>query len=181
MESARANLTAFIAGSVLEDIPPAALFTVNLQDEDAIKRRIVELKSFADHPELGMPQLSRTVISCLGDNAEYTDTVGRLRDNEQAVNTLRLQFLGLSAEQRTGLLNAQEEARRHENVVQQLEQERSDALAQQQLAERSIEVAQQQAKDALTSDLRELASQRALIEKVRQEHRRCEDTFRNPY
>ncbi len=168
-ESMRDRLAQFVAGSEQTDVLPATLFVVNLRDEQAVARRAEQLRSFETNPDGGLSQPTRDVIECAGTDARYAEAVSRLRQVEAAVNKVRLQFLMLPLERRNALLGTQEAARRHDAVVQELETSRTEARQQLEQAERSIAAAQEQAREAASDDVRELAAQRTLIEKARQE------------
>jgi hypothetical protein len=151
LQELRSNLKAFLTGEKLIEVPPAALFSVDLSDEQAVQRRVQELR--------------RTV----GITGAPAGPESRLRELEREVAALRLLFLSLPAEQRSTILAAEEAARTHKESADQLAQERSSAEAERGKAARSIEAAEEMARTARSSALRELASQRAILERVREE------------
>ena len=169
LRDTRDRLRVFVAGQDLNDVPPAALFTVDLLDEEAVQRRVKELTPVEGQPESGRMNDATKLAHCIKDDARLEELAGESRTLGAEINGLRLAFLSLPRERREALVNAQKALQRHSEKAAQLEAEHSAAQRQQQQASKSIEAAQELAKIAVSADLRELASQRALLEKAREE------------
>jgi hypothetical protein len=157
LQALRNNLKIFLSGEKLVDVPPAALFSVDLSDEQAVQRRVRELRAIVGTG--GSPTEGKTPG---GPEAQR-------RDLEREVAALRLRFLSLPAEQRATILAAERAVRAHEESGEQLARERSSAERELGKAERSIDAAEEMARTARTGALRELASQRAILERARGE------------
>ena len=165
----RDRLTVFLSGEKLIDVPPAALFTVDLSNEEAVTRRVQELKdrlSGAGADEAGQPTApGKPELK----NIEGGSREERIRRIETEIARLRLAFLSLPKERREVLVAAQQAALAHSETTERLAQEQTNAQRQKDEATRSLEVAEERAKTAKTASLRDLAAQRAVLEKTRQE------------
>jgi hypothetical protein len=169
LRDTRDRLKVFVAGQDLNDVPPAALFNVDLLDEEAVQRRVKELTPVEDQSESGVTDEMAKLAQCAKGDAQLQELAGELKMLGGEINNLRLAFLSLPRERREALVNAQKALQRHSEKAVQLAAEHSAAEQQQQRASKSIEVAQELAKIASSADLRELASQRALLESAREE------------
>lgn len=162
----RDRLRLFAAGQDLSGVPPAALFTVDLSDQDAVQRRVKALAAAAGTtPSAETAELAR----CAGGDPDLQAQIDRLGQLGREIDRLRLAFLSLPRERRDAVVSAQKMLQQHTESIAQLEAERATAQQQQQEALRSIEAAEEQAKTAASADRRELATQRALLEKTLEE------------
>lgn len=163
------RLDAFITGERLPDSPPSALFTIDLQDETAVQRRVIELKQYKADPAAGGSPMTRVLLDCATGKPDMDEEMRQLREAERRVNELRLDFLALPLERRQPLVNIQAAAAKQQQAIEQLEQERIAAESQREKASSSLEAAAEVAKTAPTADLRELAAQRTVLERARAE------------
>lgn len=150
LRDTRDRLLSFLSGQTPIDVPPEALFTVDLADEEAVARRVKEL---AGRKSPAKP-------------AAGEEEAGRLAAE---IDRLRLEFLSLPKERRDSLILAQKTAREHSETAEALEQERSSAELEKDEATRELEIAEEQARTARNAALRDLAAQRAVVEKTRQD------------
>ena len=148
----RDRLKAFLSGEKLIDVPPAALFTVDLSNEEAVRHRVQELAES---------------LSAVKEGKRATPEE-RIRRLEAEIDRLRLTFLSLPKERREMLVAAQQAGLAQSETAEQLARERSTAQQEKAVATRSLEAAEEQAKTAKSASLRDLAAQRAVLEKTRQ-------------
>jgi len=158
LRSLRDNLELFLSGAKPVYVPPASLFSVDLSDEDAVRRRIAVLRDAAASAA-GPPS---------GEGAPK-GAEEEIRRLEREVSALRLRFLSLPLEKRTGILAAHGSARAHGEKAERLARERSSAEEERGDAARSAEAAEEQARTARSAAVRELAARRGVLEKTREE------------
>jgi len=163
------RLDAFITGERLSDSPPSALFTIDLQDEAAVQRRVIELEGYREDPASGFSPMTRALLDCAAGKPGVDEDVRQLREAERRVNDQRLDFLSLPLERRQPLVNIQAAAAKQQQTIDQLERERVAAESQREKASSSLEAAAEVAKTAPTADLRELAARRTVLERAREE------------
>lgn len=169
LRDTKERLVSLIAGQDLSDVPPSAIFTVDLVDEEAVARRIKELAARVAVGTLSASEMLTEEMPCLRIHADLASRVEEARSLEDEVDILRLQFLSLPLERRVAFVNAQKAVVLHTEAVQRLELERSAADLQKIQALKSIELARERAKTAASAALRELGAQRALLEKTRED------------
>lgn len=150
LRDTRDRLIFFLSGKKPIDVPPEGLFTVDLANEEAVARRVKEL--------------SAKVTA-----AKSPPGASESRDLEVQIDRLRLEFLSLPKERRNALVSAQKAAREHSETAEELAQEQSSAQQEQDEATRSLQIAEEQARTGKSAGLRELAAQRAVVEKTRQD------------
>lgn len=163
------RLDAFITGERLSDSPPSALFTIDLQDEAAVQRRVIELEGYGEDPVSGFSPVTRALLDCAAGKPGMDEEVRQLSEAERRINDQRLDFLSLPLERRQPLVNIQATAAKQQQAIERLEQERVAAESQREKASSSLETAAEVAKTAPTADLRELAAQRTVLERTREE------------
>ncbi|MEW6719211.1 MAG: hypothetical protein AB1346_02045, partial [Thermodesulfobacteriota bacterium] len=112
----RDNLALFLSGERPADIPASSLFSVDLSDEEAIRRRTGELRISA-LPDASLPPGA----------AALPGTDGELRALEREVASLRLRFLSLPRETRKGILAAQGTILEQSEKAERLARERTSA------------------------------------------------------
>lgn len=166
LNDTRMRLVSFISGNQLADVPPASLFVVDLKNEAAVAKRVEELRIAHESPTQTIVADDR-LLQCAVANEVPKDRLEAVIDAQWQVNELRLQFLGLPRERRAALINSQQSFVEQSEAAKALEQERIKAKEVKQQAQQSVVVAEELAKTAVSSAMRELASQRALLEKVR--------------
>lgn len=163
-----AGLTTFVSGESLGEVPAASLFIVDLADEQAIERRLGELRAFRQTP-LTTVAKPGSPLDCAGRFPELAADAKILADLQAAINRMRLEFLALPSARRDTLVNAQQSLLRHSESATELAREQAVAERQQSASSLSVENAEQLARSAATGNLREIAAQRALLEKTREE------------
>jgi len=163
-------LLTLIAGqNSSEVVPPSALFTVDLLNEEAVARRVEELSMRVSMESPPTSEIFSGLLPCL---KKYTDLVKRVteaQDLEHEIDVLRLQFLSLPRDRLVAFINAQKAVVAHSEVIQQLEQEKTVADLQKMQALKLMEEARERAKTAASIAQRELSAQRALLEKTRED------------
>lgn len=168
-----AGLKTFIAGDSLGEIPAASLFIVDLADETAIARRSAELRAMRD----AATPPSGALADCAAAVPELAEDLKTLAGLQADMIRQRLDFLSLPRARRDTLVNAQASLLIHAESASELAREQRLAERQQSEASLSVETAEQQARLAATVDLREIAAQRALLEKTREELARIQIKF----
>lgn len=170
-----AGLATFVSGESLGEIPAASLFIVDLGDEEAIARRVAELRA-GQGAETG-PDLPAALAACVGRQPERVPELDALASLRADITRQRLEFLSLPRARRETLVNVQQSLLLHSENETELAREQQVAERQQSEASLSVESAELQARSAATVDLREIASRRALLEKSRQEMARIQIKF----
>ncbi len=168
LRDTRERLTVFLSGDKLIDVPAAALFTVDLSSEEAVRRRVKELTETLAGTE-GREIAGAPPGIPFSDNAARGNRNDPIRALESEVNRLRLAFLSLPKERREALVAIQQTGLAQSETVEDLAREHTFAVRQKDKADRSLEIAEERAKTANTASLRDLAAQRAVLEKTRQE------------
>lgn len=162
-----AGLTAFISGKSLGDTPVVSLFTVDIADDAAIERRVEGLRKQLESNTPG-PAIA-ALLACAHEHPVHAQLAKDLADLQMSIARSRLDFLSLPRERRDALINAQESVLIHADKASMLDQDRASAEEHQTAASRSIETAEEKSRTAATADLRELAANRAVLEKTREE------------
>ncbi len=169
LQSMRDSLAVFISGEKLVDIPPSALFTVDLADEKAVRRRAQELQQRLAGDAAADNALTAGLLECAQPYPEYAEAIGEILQLEGQIARSRLDFLSLPEDRRSSLINAQRAILLHAEKALEMAQERSQAEQQKSEAIKSIEAAEDVAKHAQSADLRDLGAQRAILEKSREQ------------
>lgn len=169
LENTRDRLETFVSGKQLTEVSPTSLFIVEIGNEQAIQRRIQELLASQKEPLRALTEDLQNLVACADAQDDAHATGQQLVQIQTEINKLRLQFLTLPKDRRNALIAAyQTMATQSENVAR-LEQERAAARQQKEQAAKSIEAAEVRAKTAGSASLRELAVQRTLLEKTRED------------
>ncbi len=171
-----AGLATFVSGESLGEIPAASLFIVDLGDEEAITRRAAELRASLETSRID-PDIPTLLADCARRMPELAAELATLAGLRADVTRQRLAFLTLPRARRETLVNAQQSLLLHSESASELAREQRVAERQQSEASLSVENAELQARSAATVDLREIATQRALLEKTRQEMARIQIKF----
>lgn len=167
LEDSRQHLEDFMSGGALSDTPLTALFVVDLNNEAAIKDRIKELQLLQSRAQVSA-DLSKAYLSCSKSSTTLTDLANKVSQQQLLLNKLRLDFLALPQARRNSLIGIHLDRQKQANTVKQLAEEQSVADKLQNEAAISVATAEELAKSASSLDLREIAAQRALLEKTRE-------------
>ncbi|MDO9226717.1 MAG: hypothetical protein Q8M09_01635 [Pseudomonadota bacterium] len=133
-----AGLTTFVSGESLGEVPAASLFIVDLADEEAIERRLGELRAFRQTP-LTTTAKPGSPLDCAGRFPELAADAKALADLQAAINRMRLEFLALPRARRDTLVNAQQSLLRHSESATELAREQAVAERQQSASSLSVE------------------------------------------
>lgn len=161
------GLKRFVSGMSLGDIPATSLFTVDLADEAAVSRR-AEALTHQIASESPAPSVAG-LLKCAEPYPAQAERMQALVDLQKGVAQARLDFLSLPSERRATLVNTQQSLLIHKATASELAHEQEQAEQLQSAASRSAESAELLAQSAGTADQRELAAQRALLEKTRED------------
>lgn len=162
----KSSLENFIRGKKVNDLPLTSLFKVDINNTQAVTRRIDELKQ-----ELAKTQLDKTLdpyLSCAIAGDDLKTSAQEILALQRAVADLRLQFLTLPAKQASAILHSQIEAKAQAEALRQLQDEHASAINQQKEAAKSLARIEQQ---ELTenSETADLVSALADVERVKSE------------
>ncbi len=162
----KAGLQRLFNGDTSKPLIPESLFNVSLQDSAAVSSRVAELQ------ELVKSNSSRSFEkyrNCIQNGSHAEKELAKAEILENAVNQLRLNFLKLPDERRGALLSVYTQVSDQHSSLQSLVSEKKDAEKRSVEAEESLRDAEALAQSASTSDLREIATARALFEKQRKD------------
>jgi hypothetical protein len=156
-----------LAGEIVKDLLPSALFIVNISNEADIAKRMKELteeiaknlpERLSEHP----------LFKCLDDKHDsLKNLLTSVVQNERHIEELRLQFLSLATEKRQSLLNLQEQAALHLKNINKLELEKQEAKERAESADKAVKKAQDSVEENSNEDFKELAGARILLEQTR--------------
>jgi hypothetical protein len=163
-----AGLQNLLSGKTINDTPPASLFTVDMKDTAAVKRRVTELRGLGQtSPTQRLALDADSLLTCALSKPEtHNDGVAIIELQEQA-DALRLKFLELSKERREAVLRPQVEVAKQTEDIASLKEERNKAIDNKEQAKKSFEIAEQKSLSERTAALRSLAAERAILEKAR--------------
>jgi hypothetical protein len=120
------------------------LFMIDLDNPDAIEKRIKELQS--DVVKTRAERIaSDPVLTCALVEKELEMLVTEIDELQKSISTQRLQFLTLPEEKRSAVLHPQLEATVLADTVKQIQEEQTTALADQKAAAKSLAEAEQHA------------------------------------
>jgi len=167
LENTHQLLANFLSGVELTSTPLTALFVVDLNNDTAIQNRINELQALQIKDEVST-DLSEAYLSCARSKPPLEKLAETIKEQQLLLNKLRFDFLKLPQEQRNGLISTHINRQKQADVAIRLAEERNAADKLQNEAAISVVTAEERAKNAGSLDLRELAAQRALLEKTRE-------------
>lgn len=150
------------------NVSPTAFFTVDLDDNSAIARRIDELKKLQE--TLKEPDSRHGydyLIKCAAGNENAEIKAKELSDLYYSIDSLRLEFLSLPEEKRKKLLDTKTESNNQSEQIKALNNEKEEALNQKDEAKKSLQEAEQKALNETNKLSRDIASERAILEKVK--------------
>lgn len=170
LESISKDLQRLHAGE-LTHTSMEALFTVNLDDQSAVEKRVSYLQSIVGDDASETPVVKSEVSKtpCLTDSKADKEKFKQLADLEENVAEQRLSFLILPTERRIALIQIQEQARFHKEALKNIKSEKKNATKQAVVVDQNLKEAEHQAQKASTSALRDIASERAILETVRKD------------
>ncbi len=167
LESTRHHLENFLSGGTATGTPLTALFVVDLNNEQEIQNRIKELQLMQSQEKVSAG-LSDIYMACAKEGSPLAQLAEKVKLQQMLLNKIRLEFLTLPESRRHSLINTQIDQQKQATSVVQLAEERTAADKLQTEAAISGATAEIQAKSAASLDLREIAAQRALLEKARE-------------
>ena len=167
LESTRLHLENFLSGGTTTGTPLTALFVVDLNNEQEIQNRIKELQLMQSQENVSSG-LSDNYMACAKEGSSLAQLAEKVKSQQMSLNKIRLEFLTLPESRRHSLISVQIDQQKQATSVVQLAEERTAADKLQTEAAISGATAEIQAKSAASLDLREIAAQRALLEKARE-------------
>ena len=167
LEVTQNRLADFVSGSALTGTPVTALFIVDLNNEEAIQSRIKEFLALQEKHRPSV-ELTDAYLACAKNNSALEILVNKVKDRQLLIDRQRLEFLSLPPERRNSLINSQISRQQQAETAVRFAEEKDAADKLQNEAAISIATAEEQAKSAASSDLREIAAQRAILEKTRE-------------
>lgn len=162
------GLKDLMAGKPKSNTPISALFSIDLNDGEAVSRRINELKnlkSSSNHDGYGLG--SDYLPECVKGNKRAESMVTELSNLYMRTDSLRLEFLSLPKGSRQKLIQASVDAVSGKKKINDLEKEKNDAIRQKNEADINLQIAEKKALSENNSILRDIATQRAVLEKAR--------------
>lgn len=150
-----------------EDTSPAALFTVDLSNKDAVSRRIEELSKLLESEKSKYRYDYDYLLNCSSGNEKAETKAAEISDLYYKIDTLRLKFLALPEDQRKKILDIKKESNKNTAQLEALKSEKEEALNQKDEAKKSLQEAEQKAINEKDKLSREIASQRAILEKTK--------------
>jgi len=167
LDSLKTNLTQLREGKSIA-ASPKALFVVDLQDARAVERRAQDLRG-----ELKVPQAdnvtSHRFYPCVKSDGKNLKKLEELVRLERQITQLRVEFLSLPEERRKALLSVQEQTSYNEETLKAIQVQKDEAGRTVELAEHAAKEAADQAQTAMSSDLRNLAAERTVLETYRKD------------
>ncbi|MDH4235321.1 MAG: hypothetical protein OEV15_09350, partial [Gallionella sp.] len=167
LENTRQRLRDFMSGEAISDTPLAALFVVDLSNETAIQSRVKELQAQKTQGQVSTG-LSAAYLACAKAKSALAKLAEKVGSQQLLLDQQRLDFLALPQDWRNGLISTNLERQKQNNTAVRLAEERSAADKLQTEAALSGATAEERAKSASSLDLRNIAAQRALLEKSRE-------------
>ncbi|MGY6274172.1 hypothetical protein [Methylomonas sp. MgM2] len=164
LEKMQWGLRQLIDGKVVTDIALNALFMIDISDNEAVAKRIIDLQREIDATQPQDPFL--ICGSSLDNLRSVTDEVWNL---QRTVAELRLQILSLPQDKRSSILRPQIEASVQADTVKQLRQEHQSALQEQKEAAKSLARVEQAVLQQAAGASGDLATERAELERIRSE------------
>jgi len=162
----KTSLENFITGKKVYDLPLTSLFKIDLNDRQAITKRIEQLKR-----ELSEKPADKTLdhfLSCALDKDDSKSSAEEILALQRAVADLRLQFLTLPAAKASAILHPQLEAKAQAETLRQLRDEHASAINQQKEAAKSLaRIEQQELTD--DSEVYDLVTGQADLERIKSE------------
>jgi hypothetical protein len=164
LESTRQDIKDLMTGEAIVDTPLAALFEVDLNDDSAVEKRVKALQA----EDRAAADPSAAYRDCAKASPTLAALVESLQRQQLLLAQQQLDFLALAKDARTALIGAHNSRQRQATIVAGLAAERSAADKLQNEAALSGASAEKLAQSAASQDLREIAAQRALLEKTRE-------------
>lgn len=167
LESTRQHISDLMSGEMIAATPLAALFEVDLNNEGAVANRVRELQALQAAGRAAADP-SAAYRDCAKAGSSLAKLLEKMTGRQLLLDQQRLEFLSLPQDTRIGLINALTVRKQQAITIAGLAEERSAADKLQNEAALSGATAEARAKSAASLDLREIAAQRALLEKTRE-------------
>ena len=167
LESTRQHISDLMSGELVAEVPLAALFEVDLSNESAVANRVKELQVLKAAGRAAADP-SAAYRDCAKAGSSLAKLLEKMQGQQLLLDQQRLEFLSLPLEARNGLISALTVRKQQAITIAGLVEERSAADKLQNEAALSGATAEARAKNAASLDLREIAAQRALLEKTRE-------------
>lgn len=151
-------------GTIDESVPFSALFTFDLNDSEAITRRISELKVSTGSAKIEIFEPYKTWQRCSRGNFNL-QRINKLLDLEKKIDLERLQFLSKPLEIRTSVAKTFHELSKSNKDIEELNRLRSTSEEKQESARAGLANAESSATEAVSTTNRELAGYKAMVEK----------------
>lgn len=166
LESTRQHISGLMSGEMIAATPLAALFEVDLNNEVAVANRVRELQALKAAGRAGADP-SAAYSDCAKAGSALAKLLEQMKGQQLLLDQQRLEFLSLPQDARKGLIGALAVRMQQAMTIVGLAEERSAADKLQNDAALSGATAEEHAKSAASLNLREIAAQRALLEKTR--------------
>lgn len=167
-----AGLSELIKSGAGGNASPAALFVIDLNDKEAIAKRVEELNKVQKEgkkpdygSEYGTDQAY--IYKCASGNKKTEIKATELADLYYSIDSLKLKFLSLPEAERKRLLETKKELSSQRELIEYLKTQKDEALDQKEQADKSLQEAEQKAINENNSLLRDIASERAILEKTK--------------
>jgi hypothetical protein len=167
LESTQQSISEFMSGEMVVATPLAALFELDLNNESAVEKRVKELRALKAEGRAAADP-SASYRDCAKAGSKLAKLLEQMKEQQLLLDQQRLDFLSLPQDARSGLINALTVRKQQAITIAGLAEERSAADKLQNEAALSGASAEELAKNAASADLREIAAQRALLEKTRE-------------
>ena len=156
-----------------------ALFLVDLNDEKEVAKRIEELKKSASDEHTAINIVPDHILECGAKSVSTRFLVERLTELQRNVDILSLKFLQLPKEKRDSMLQIHADATKQSAEIESLKEEQSNAQSKKKEAENALKKATNMALTPKSSASGDLASERAVLEKVKMDIANIEIQFNN--
>ncbi|WP_027358760.1 P-loop NTPase family protein [Desulforegula conservatrix] len=167
-----AGLSELIKSGAGGNASPAALFVTDLNDNEAIAQKVEELEKQQKEgkkpdytSDYGTDQAYFNKCTSGNKNAEIK--ANELADLNFSIDSLRLKFLSLPETERKRLLETKKELSSQKELLEYLKNQKNEALDQKEQANKSLQEAEQKAINENNRLLRDIASERAILEKTK--------------
>ena len=162
-------LRQFVSKEATLSVSPSSLFTVDLENVEAIERRRKELSDAVSQQSPRLSNELQLFQTCLMKDGSSTALLQKTIESGREVSLLRLRFLTLNQEQRSLLLSqfASAGSQQHAIAVQAFSKAVDEAESEQAKALEAKRRAELKAVEEKNADLRLLAEARAELEGVK--------------
>jgi len=162
----KTGLEDFLEGKGDLDIPLTALFLIDVNDEEKVAHRKVELQQELANNQQAIA-VDDSFWACVFADSKLSASGKLAFDLQQDVARLRLQFFELPAEKRVAVLHPQIEASQQANNLNQLQQARLSAIAEKKESASALAQMEEQVLATESGPDAALIAQRAELERTR--------------